>query len=276
MPVENTLHTGASRLRHLLQQPGERAMRALHEVFPTITANDITLAGVIGVTAASALAAYQNSHNERDRDPKITLTAGLLMTGGILCDYLDGKMADVAGGSQYGHIIDAAADRAEETIMGVSRMYAAQGRGDHIGAAAALINTISNGLPSLARAICEMKGVAVPEDGGSLIGLLGTRAGRAIMHSIATFFPEVKGIPVQSYLDSISTLTNTLTTCQRLYTGLSGNSYQDAILSETERQKARERLAVFGPLWLCSAASAVSAWYIHDRFNAASSPDNIV
>lgn len=196
--------TRNSRLRELSAGLIETVTGRIHQTFPYLTPDHITLFGSVGTAVGSALAMGGNQ--------ALTLaTLGLAN----LSDAFDGALArtierELPGSIDFksGAIKDALSDRFQELFMAISRAVTAHRRVDKIGSLVALSAALTNSLPSTARAFAESRGIAVPESGRGAMGILGTRVGRGSLGVAATAFPEIKGVPVQIVADILVTIAN--------------------------------------------------------------------
>ena len=194
----------------------------LHKTYPDITADHLTILGTVGVAIGALLA--ERSHMVTDRETRNRLrgAASAAMALGSLMDAFDGGLARLQArekpqpNSSRGQLLDVGNDRIQEMILGLVRMRVANRQersGDKI---AALLNTLTNIHPSLARAWTETQGGVVPEAGRNVFELLGTRAGRAAVNFATVLIPEVSGeISLQAVLDTVTTVANIVTTVNR-------------------------------------------------------------
>lgn len=211
--------TRNSKLRGATSNSVRFATEILHKQFPSLTANDITAIGVVGVTIGATLAVKENK-NPNTTPFKKALAFGVLGAASAL-DALDGSLArliveeDPKKKNPHGQLVDTVADRIQETTLAIARAVSAHDRGDKAGEILALISGISNSAPSFMRAVAEAKGIVVPESGKNTIGFFGTRVGRTITGMLSTVNPEIKGVPVQKILDTVNIIANTVTAVDR-------------------------------------------------------------
>ncbi len=252
-------------LRQRTSSTVQKITGKLHQRFPEVTPNHLTIAGLIGVSLAGAYAAYeQNSKGEKYYSSPFSILLPLsVMFGSMLCDALDGSLArtiqkenPLAHNSSSGQQVDGLADRMSELMLGIIRMVAAHNRNDPLGEIIAFTATLTNAFPSLLRGFAEEQGHIVPETGKGLTGLLGTRIGRSTANLFATILPNPLGIPVQEIMDGITTIANTKTAFDRLKIALIP---QETTLSpkEIDDAKARTRLylATTGAVFATSLAT---------------------
>ena len=212
-PVNKTQNSG---LRKYSGPITEKISLGLMKVIPDITANDITMTGLLTVVAGAALTIIPESLLGFDFTP----LAIALMTGGSSLDVLDGAMARIQKTAGVdGALLDLKADRWQETGLVLARITTASMRKDPLGVAAAAMAGITNPLPSWLRAQVEEVDSVVPESGAKPIGFLGTRAMRAVFGIGATGFSEIS-FPgteqsIQPMLDLITAFSNIYTTFER-------------------------------------------------------------
>ena len=240
--------TRNSKLREVTANPIQSVTDRLHETFPSLTPNQITALGAIGTAIGSAMAA------SGETDSKV-MPLSILTTSALL-DAFDGALArkietEKPGSIDFkkGAIYDSISDRTQELFMALSRAIQAYKRGDKLGQISALLNGISNSLPSTAKAYAETRGVAVSESGKGIAGFLGTRVGRATMGITTTVFPEMRGAPIQVIADALVTSANLSTAIDRI----SAAQRLEPTLSEETRNDSKARfraLATFTALAL--------------------------
>jgi len=254
------LGTRNSRIRELTQKPITAVSEKLHQVFPSLHPDHINLAGIVGTAIGSMMAKRQNFENSTVKK-KLLSTAVLGISA--LMDALDGSLARVIQkedpakiNTKRGQIQDAIVDRTSEAAMSISRIVSAEDRGDKIGKFFALSSGLTNLLPSLTRAEAERHGKIVPEAGTGLAGLMGTRIGRTATGIITTVFPEFKKIPVQTILDAITTVSNTMTTVDRIRKGKEAQ----ATLSNEKKEEAKAREMILAGLAVLIAGAALAAY----------------
>jgi phosphatidylglycerophosphate synthase len=249
--------TRNSEIRGKLAGTIDSITRKFHELFPDVTANDITLLGAIGTGIGAGIAAMRNG----DHSPKdTTLTALSLttITTSQLSDAFDGSMARLISKEKNqplnpnGQLFDAASDRLGELLLSLGRVISAEKRNDTLGSYAAIATAVTSSLPSTARAYAESKGTAVPETGKGVLGIVGTRVGRAFLGILATEFPEIKRVPVQVIADMLTTTASIITTAQRLKAHHNGTKP----LTLEIQSDAKKRLKLLGAISVVSAVAA--------------------
>lgn len=179
-----------SRIRSLSARYTESVAVSLSEKFPKLKANHISWLGFAATLGGSVINAYTDKNG----------FAGFFQIAGSLADALDGPVARSGGGSKNGDLNDVAADKSGEAAVFWGHAKSAETKLGRFAALAALSTCI---LPSLIRATAESTGYYVPEDGGSKLALLGTRAGRCILGIAGTLSPKL-----QPLTDSISAASN--------------------------------------------------------------------
>lgn len=247
--------TRNSKLRELTASPIGMITQRLHDAFPSLEPDHITVAGVIGTGIGSLLALDENQ--------KVS-SLSVLGTSAIL-DAFDGALArkidsESPGSVDFkkGAVYDSISDRTQELIMALSRAVSANKRNSTLGKVSALLNAVSNPLPSTAKAFAETKGVVVPENGRGPKGIIGTRVGRAVFGIASTVFPEVKSVPTQIIADSIVTGANIATALERVNLARKG----DTTLSEQDRDDAKVRLKALA-LFTAVAVGTSAITYLH-------------
>jgi hypothetical protein len=136
---------------------------------------------------------------------------------------------------KHGQLIDATADRIQETGLGLIR----QNRADNLyGRISAVASTVTSPLPSLVRAIAESRSIIVPESGNNPIGFIGTRFARSILGITSTCFPRT-----QSIIDTVQTVGNITTTVQRIK---AVKTKLTSDISTQNKEKAGQRAIVLG------------------------------
>lgn len=207
-----------SPVRKLTAEIVQSVTEKLHRRFPNLSPTHLNILGTIGVACGSWLAIREN--RKRYKNP--TLPLSILATSSLM-DAFDGSLARTIAKEDprkvdffKGQLLDAGNDRVQELAMGLSRVASAHERKDGFGETVAYLATVTNSMPSLSRSLMESTGKVVPEAGNGVIGFFGTRVGRAVVGIAATVFPEVKRVPIQSSLDAMTIVANTVTTASRL------------------------------------------------------------
>ncbi len=213
MSIETPRNSG---LRQRFGPYADKAAQFLIDTIPGITANKITVIGAGLVGLGSLIAALPKDWLLKAWNSPLAL---YLMANGILLDALDGTVARRLGtSSDAGALLDLKSDRIQESTMALSRIASAAARKDAFGVLAAAYSGITSSWPSLARAEVESLGYEVEETGKNIISLLGTRPMRAIFGTITTSYPvvPVTDMAIQPAVDTISTISNVVTTMERI------------------------------------------------------------
>lgn len=260
--------TRNSTLREGVATPIQAITRLVHRVFPWLTPTHLNILGAAEVVIGAVIAAIRDPRKLGGEKGK-TAAAATLITKGSVMDAFDGALARLMAAEdpntvdfKKGSIFDAISDRVQEVALAFSRAWSAAKRGGKLGwvsSVAALATAVTSFGPSLSRALSEFFGKPVPESGKGISGLIGTRPGRAFLGTLATLYPEPKGIPAQLGVDLMLTGSNFLTTVDRLRTAF-GSS--EATLSQTVRDEAKTRLKVLGGLGAFALASSVLTYWI--------------
>ncbi len=260
---ENMSATRNSMARKLVDAPVKLVATNLHKRFPNVTANQVTAAGILGVGLGSMLSVGETSPMTKK------VAVGVLGFSSAL-DGLDGALArvikteDPSRANPYGNLVDAAADRIQEATLGMSRMISSQKRADKSGEVLALVSVISNGAPSLMRAIAESRGIAVSESGGNPLGFLGTRTGRTITGILSTVYPEVKGVSIQKILDTLNIAANTFTTVSRFRKAFISRKIEKSLKPQAI-EEAEERAIVLSGTFAATAMTAGATYILGSK-----------
>jgi len=230
--------------RKSIEIPIEFIVRKLHKTFPKINADTLTFSGV-GLAVIGSIAALENNRKQKTegKTPSKIVPSVILSIAHIL-DLLDGSMARLIASEDntkenfyWGGIYDAVADRIKETAMTMSRISYARHIGGFkgtIGEIAGILSGVTGVLPSIARSICEEKGIKVSETA------IGSSATRTILGTLITVFPEIKGFPIQPFVDLFITAGSIKTTKDRL-SKLRKKTNPNDLLPESKRQQAKAR-----------------------------------
>jgi phosphatidylglycerophosphate synthase len=260
---ESVSLTRNSPLREMTEGPIGVITEKLHKAFPDLTANDITIFGLIG-TGIGATSATLRRGDGSVRDKTLTYSSFVTLLGSQLCDVFDGPMArlrnaeDPKNANPHGEYVDVTSDRLGELFLALSRAISADKRKSSLGTIAALTTAVTSPFPSIARAYKESSEIEVPEGGRGVMGLFGTRFGRAILGIFATVYPEIKGVPVQVIADGLSTAANIITAEQRLHIKKNDT---EKFPSETQHA-AKKRLKLLGVIGVGSAIAAGATYLL--------------
>lgn len=207
--------TGESFLRKKTNFVFDGVARVIHKVEPRITPDHITHAGSVMAVSGFGLAELQKIFPKLNTPTFKKWAIGLQIVGALF-DKLDGSLAKVinqetpgAHDSKQGQITDVKADRTQEKFRAGFSAISAGIKNDLIGEAAALLNMRTSVKPSLSRAEAEKEGIFVPEMGGNLLQVFGTRGGRVVLNLIATNVDRrILGISVQAWVDLFGSWAN--------------------------------------------------------------------
>jgi phosphatidylglycerophosphate synthase len=277
------------RIRELAAPLVDTSVAWLHEQFPWLTPNEVTVLGTLGTAVGAYLA--QKDH---ETSPERFSWRGFIVLVGSACgDFLDGALARLikkeASEVVYsepgvtvtiapitsdpeqpekevnaGAVIDAVGDRLGELVMALSRANSAHDRGDLVGEILAYLVAITNAFPSFLRAQVETQGRIVPEGGRDALGFVGTRVGRFLTSTVATVLPKVGPIPVQPILDATTSLANLKTTRDRLHILTQTPASEVLPLSPAEKATARIRgKALLAVVALAFAGAALGFRHHH-------------
>ncbi|MBI4084557.1 MAG: hypothetical protein HY431_01485 [Candidatus Levybacteria bacterium] len=254
---ESVSQTRNSELRRRTAGATGAVAKFLHTRFPRLKANHISAAGSMGVLLGAAIATARQE--EIKRNPSEALLPLAVIGVSSLLDAVDGQKARIEKiENPNGQKVDVLNDRGQEIGTAFLRAAAAHRRGDRLGRNLALATAATSTLPSLARARVESLGHPTPE--GGKLGYLGTRVGRAATGTGATVFSEIRGIPVQSVLDGITTASNLITAGSRAWT-LFENRNNPPVLSPQVQKESAERarllVGVAGAAGIAAGASAI-------------------
>lgn len=213
--------TRNSALREAVNGPVGEITKVVHKRFPSLTADEVSAASVIGVLVGALLSVRENRRADNDNtNVKARILVGSLIASGQLLDAFDGALARLIDSENPGSIdfnrgqrVDVLSDRLQEAILAIARIVIARDKHKKVGETAATTALVTNGLPSLTRAHAEFRGIAVPETGKGVIGFFGTRAGRGITGTLGTAFHETQPI-----FDALTTISNVVTSVQRVRT----------------------------------------------------------
>lgn len=236
--------TRNSWLRKKTSVPIEIVTQRLHECFPDLTGDHVTLAGLLGVAAGAILAEKQNERGNVTLTDRLPTFVALALSS--FCDAFDGPMARLIAQESpdkshplRGQIFDTASDRLGEMAMSISRAVTAHKRSDTLGEFLAYSSAFSNTIPSLSKALAESTSHVVPEAGKGPAGFLGTRVGRTLTNIPATVFPEFNKFPLQKTLDCINILANIITASDRIVTALQSQENPELLPEKIHDAKVR-------------------------------------
>lgn len=263
--ISSSSETRNSKIRELTASTVHSITEKIRKALPWLHPDHLNVIGVVGVGLGSVLAAHRKE-GELARNKKLTGLSLGLITVGSLTDAFDGSLARTLANEgrkinfRTGQIKDVVGDRVQELAMSLSRGVSAHQRGDRIGEMMAFMTAITNTLPSYVRSLSESQGKAVAETGKNWQGIIGTRIGRAVTGTLATLFPEVKGMPTQTIADAMIVSANIMTTLDRLSAVTNNNIIPT--LSEMTKEEAQLRRRALG-LCVFGAGAAAILTYAH-------------
>lgn len=239
----------------------------IHEIFPSLTPNELTTLGVIEDLAGVCLAEWNNLSRSPSR--MINGFSLLVEIDGELKDAFDGPLARIIMAqspgkhdSSWGQVYDPLADRTKEIVAALLRAHTAYIKGSSLGERAALGVAITTTLPSLARAYDESLGYVVPEMGINILQAAGSTFGRIILNKAATHMRSVnlfqREILLQPSIDLLAATANIYNASARM--NVITNPNAKPILGNTERQEAERRYKALMATELISIVAALSAY----------------
>lgn len=178
------------RLRLAIEKHTDNLAINITDKFPKLTANHVSWFGFAATLGGSVINAYTDKNG----------LAGFLEVGGSSADMIDGPISRTGNGTENGFLHDVIADKLSEASIFWGHAKSAKTKLGRFAALAALATCI---LPSFIRAAAESAGYVTPEDGGSKLAFLGTRAGRCALAITGTFFSDLQPIT-----DSVSAVSN--------------------------------------------------------------------
>ena len=190
-------------LRKMTDPPLQWTTERIHGIFPEITADQVTIAGGLGVAAGSLMQMYQS--HEVPCGEKQSMTPLIILSAGLIADAVDGKMAKLNGtyGKGNGALYDAVTDRTNNAFLAMTRMYQAHAKGSQAGEILALTSGMTGLFPSWYRAQIEAKAIPVQEGGNAWWEFFGTHAGRSILQAAAIGIPTILSQPsVKNFIDT--------------------------------------------------------------------------
>lgn len=197
MSSENKYQSPDTRswLRKMTDPSLQWTTERIHGIFPEITADQVTIAGGLGVAAGSMMQMYQSK--EVPYGEKQSMTPLLVLSSGLIADAVDGKMAKLNGtyGKGNGALYDAVTDRTNNAFLAMTRMYQAHAKGSVVGEFLAMTSGMTGLLPSWYRAQTEAKAIPVQEGGNAWWEFFGTHAGRSILQAAAISIPTILSQP---------------------------------------------------------------------------------
>lgn len=246
--VAQTDLTRNARLRGWTAGGIRRITQTVHEKYPGISPNHITLVGALLEMGGTRLAELQKSRE--DPNKALLVLAGAMKLTGYSLDAFDGPLSKFKDDHNHkiGPLLDYAADRVEESHAALSRSRTAE---TSMGKSAANGVAVTSSWPGIARAWSEERGHVVPEHGKNLLEALGTRPGRVALDMIATFSPP----RVQTAVDTLGTVANVYSTAQRAKIGRD----REVALTAGKRDEAGTRKKMLVTMALANAIIVFSS-----------------
>jgi len=189
-------------LRKMTDPPLQWTTERIHGIFPEITADQVTIAGGLGVAVGSLMQVHQS--HEVPYGEKQSMTPLIVLSAGLIADAVDGKIAKLNGtyGKGNGALYDAITDRTNNAFLAITRMHQAYSRGSEAGEILAITSGMTGLLPSWYRAQTEAKAIPVQEGGNAWWEFFGTHAGRSILQAAAISIPSILSQPrIQQLID---------------------------------------------------------------------------
>lgn len=185
--------------RKIFKKPAEIICGAIQTIRPQTTADEITRTGTALVLTGVALAEYENI-KPSNHHLKNKFIAGVLMSLGFACDWLDGAYARYTKTtSEKGAITDTINDKAQESGAEIIRGASSLIQGNIIKGGLHAIAAALHGRPALERNKAEMDGYVVAESGNNWAACLGTRPARALL-MFGAVIPEKYQTPLAEIL----------------------------------------------------------------------------
>lgn len=231
-----------------------KAAEIYHKIFPTHSANRLSLTAALLSMAASANSGLQN----RNLSPTAILPRIpnlILATASALGDSIDGKLAEVieeetGKKSKGGAELDTGLDRVTTTFRVIARARSARARGDRVGEALAYIEGGTALLTSLSRKWAASRNVVVAEEGKG-IARIGTHPVRTALAIVST---DIQ--PLQKPLDVLSITGDVVNGAHRFWLGYIKGS------GENPAEKRRLRVLT---VQAAITVSVLAADYIYSR-----------
>ncbi|HEY5442847.1 MAG TPA: CDP-alcohol phosphatidyltransferase family protein [Candidatus Saccharimonadales bacterium] len=199
---ENT--TQNSPLRKLVADPVDKAVTFIHEKFPAVQPDHLTIAGTLMVLGAAALAI---------KNPEKPIRTTALFTAGCVTDIGDGALKrkqieeGIGEATIDGVLLDSLADRIQEIAIFLALSVIARRRDNDVAADNYLVAAVTSALPAVWRAKAEEQGLIVAE------ATLGGRVPRAVGAGAGIAFN--KNQDATDILSAIAKLNNLLTAGDR-------------------------------------------------------------
>lgn len=216
-----------SEYRKLSERFLDVPVRKFHELFPKVTADQVSGLGV--VLSVAGIHLMESQKRAGKYNPHKVLLAGILLGLGWSMDLFDGKVArerrkelatekERYEDEKIGQVKDPLFDSVIETAQCLESAYTSHKLGNRFGVATALWNLATCNVPRTFKAVAGIVNKSVPEAYRPYDPrFFGTSLGRKIPLSIATFFPEVA-----SYANLVGGVANTVVGVERARTASDG------------------------------------------------------
>jgi hypothetical protein len=241
-----------SPLRNATSDLVRNVSSTIHNAFPKLTPNEISVLGITLVCFGDYLIQNQNRKNERNN--MVVSLSVLLQALGYACDALDGGVAREKKRKtpQWhskidGATLDPALDRVREIYTASSRRETARHRGSKIGMLSANATLLTTSLPTVAREwTMALTGQSVQEVGSNPLAFMGSMPGRLLLNSLGTLYPRAQPIA-----DAFQAVAN-------VYSGYNRITRRSSAIDAQSRRIAREKARKLTPITgLATAATLV-------------------
>jgi phosphatidylglycerophosphate synthase len=234
-------------LRELIESPLDVTARYIHENYPLLTANVVTVAGGLAMAAMDVGMVLVPNHAK-----KFAVAHSIIR----IKDLIDGRLADLEaednGGyrSNVGAFLDTFFDRANDYIEGGTLAIRAVQEGDYrIGPLIHTGSGVTSSWPSLGRARAEANAVGVPEGGG---GTAAARAGYGVLAHLLTDHPKATRA-----ISAFSAAQNIRTARHRLQATAENSEYASGSVSDKKIKLAKIRYPMLGTISILEGAIAL-------------------
>ncbi len=256
-------NTRTSGIREVTAPLRKRVVEKLHEEFPYLTPDALSIISAAGVGIGAIAAAIEN---EKGAGKLVKAVTAMEIVASSVLDAFDGELARLLdklspGSNDFfaGQLKDAVSDRFQELFLWLSHYYAAKKREDKLGEVTAMASIVTGVLPSLARAYAEKQGYKVSETGVRPDRFFGSRLGRTIVGIVGAVYPEIKGVSVQSIGDGLVTVANMINTYERLNIAQAKKAKE---LSQEKMHEAQVRFFVLGGVAAVSLGVAAATLFM--------------
>lgn len=250
-----------SSLRKLFEPLNQMVAGTLHEKFPSLHPNHLTIVSLLGVVAGSWYVATQAEQPYTKTDRTIATTIPWIQ----VLDMYDGALArkikeiNPQWKNGSGGILDAVTDGFQELSLNLASAVLAHKRRDLISEFTAYATAVSNGVPRLLKAYAESHGKVVDEKGKGILGVFGTRPARAVENGIAFALPEA-----QKFIHWLTIAANAKTSFDRAKVIFSWNGNPYITPEEVENAKQRFQILSIQEAFAIGACIG-TYWYLRGR-----------